>query len=103
MKMLWRTLLVVIASGLVVGATWLLTPSGNPGAEGRRRPPEGQARPRGPGGPRGERGGGGINLFGAGEVLGHLALTGVVTAIVIGVDKALAKRGGAPALAAEDA
>jgi hypothetical protein len=107
MKTLWRTLVIVLASALVIGATWLLTPTGNAGFEGRR-PPEGQERPRReggegrPGGPRGERGGG-FNLFGAGEVLANLLLTGIVTAIVIGVDKTLAKRGGAQALAAEDA
>jgi hypothetical protein len=90
-KHLWRTVLIVIASALVVGATWLLTPTnGNAGSNQQR--PAGQQR--GEGGPGGrERGNGGINLFGFGEVLAHIVLTGVVTAVIIGIDRALNTRG----------
>jgi hypothetical protein len=96
MKQLWRTLLIVIASALVVGATWLLTPSTatSPGREGRRRPPDGQNRPSS---------GTGDNRFSAvGELIGHTALTGLVALIVIGVDKALARRSGQSAPLAMD-
>jgi hypothetical protein len=100
-KQLWRTLLIIIASALVVGATWLLTPTtgAGPGRDGRRRPPEGQVRPA-----RGEsRGTGGINVFGVGELISHTALTGLIVLIVVGADKALARRGGQTApLATEE-
>jgi hypothetical protein len=95
-----RTLVVLIASALVVGATWLLTPASN-GNEGRRPPPrEGQTAPDGAprrerGGREGGREGGGFNVFGLGHVMRDLVLVTVVTVIFVSVERSWAKRNGA--------
>jgi hypothetical protein len=72
MRLFLRIGAILIAALIVTGATMALTPANS----AQTRPPQGDRPPRTEGGPRGERGGG----FAIGEVVGHLAVVGVVTA-----------------------
>ncbi len=88
-----RTLTILIASALVVGATWLLTPA-SIGTEGLRPPArEGRAAPQRE---RGDRDGEGINIAGFGHVLHDAVLVTVMTVVVVSLERAWAKRSGSP-------
>jgi hypothetical protein len=94
MRIIARTIVILLAAGLVVAATLALGGSSTSGAGQRQpaglareraAPPDGAFEGRG----RGERGGG---LFAAGELLKSLVIIAVIVAIVAPLSRWLANR-----------
>ncbi|MFN8569218.1 MAG: hypothetical protein U0Z44_17240 [Kouleothrix sp.] len=101
MKLIGRTLVILTAAMLVVGATWALVGAGfgggAPGDARERRafeqrpagqPGAGRARPGG----FEREGGRGPSLFGAGEIVKDLVIIAVIVAIVSLIKRALPRR-----------